>query len=428
MKSGKCHKNEKVQVLLSIKMLTAIQIQQIRELFSHGHSIKSIARVTGVARNTVRRYLRKPAGSLDDPSTTRNSTCWLLHHQTEIKDFFLESEGICVVVQRRITQKFNRCIHVRQLQRFCRDLRKELNAVQPHSRYETQPGVQMQIDFAEKDVIVNGKTLRVHFFIAVLGYSRRIFAKAYSAENQAAWLDGIESAFFFFGGVPLALLSDNSKCLITAHRHRGGVQLTQSYRHFCQYWAVKPIASTPYYPQSKGKVERAVRYVKENALAGQKVQSLQELNAWLERWSLAYADQRCLSDFERNIKTPRDRFQIEKRYLRSIDGKPRIANVREETRKVDSAGLIRIDGDFYPLPKELSNKVVQVLVDDTTIVVTNQGALIAELDKADTVYRPEPQKVSGNTLPDLPIVAEAYAHNPIQRPLTDYSAYVGGWS
>ena len=55
----------------------------------------------------------------------------------------------------------------------------------------------MQIDFAEKDVIVNGETLRGHFFIAVLGYSRRIFAKAYSAENQAAWLDGIESAFFF---------------------------------------------------------------------------------------------------------------------------------------------------------------------------------------------------------------------------------------
>lgn len=102
--------------------------------------------------------------------------------------------------------------------------------------------------------------------------------------------------------------------------------------------------------------------------------------------------------------------------------------MREETRKVDSAGLIRIDGDFYPLPKELSNKVVQVLVDDTTIVVTNQGALNAELDKADTVYRPEPQKMSGNTLPDLPIVAGAYAHNPIQRPLTDYSAYVGGWS
>ena len=76
---------------------------------------------------------------------------------------------------------------MRQLQRFCRGLRKELNTVQPHSRYETQPGVQMQIDFAEKDAIVNGETLRVHFFIAVLGYSRRIFAKAYSAENQAAW-------------------------------------------------------------------------------------------------------------------------------------------------------------------------------------------------------------------------------------------------
>lgn len=74
MKRGKCRKNGKVRVLLSIKMLTAVQIQQIRELFSHGHSIKRIARVTGVSRNTVRRYLRNPAASIDDFSTARKST------------------------------------------------------------------------------------------------------------------------------------------------------------------------------------------------------------------------------------------------------------------------------------------------------------------------------------------------------------------
>lgn len=48
-----------------------------------------------------------------------------------------------------------------------------------------------------------------------------------------------------------------------------------------------------------------------------------------------------------------------------IEGLPRFVHVREETRKVDAAGLIRIDGNVYLLPRELAQKEVQLLVNDS---------------------------------------------------------------
>ena len=118
----------------------------------------------------------------------------------------------------------------RRLRGICEDLRLQRKAaIAPH-RYETGPGQQMQIDFAEKYVNVGGEAIKVHF----LSLSRRIFVNAYPAENQGAWLNGIESAFIFFGGVPACLLSDNSKCLVTEHRN-GLVKLALRYENFCQY-------------------------------------------------------------------------------------------------------------------------------------------------------------------------------------------------
>lgn len=406
-------------------MLQPIEINQIRSLYQSGMSIKQIVAQTGIARNTVRKYLRETL-----PDAEKHSSRHALEmHGSEIREMFIKCEGNCVVVQRNIDEQFGLSVSIRQLQRFCTPFRKELKPNSKHIRYETEPGQQMQIDFAEKSLVINGEVVKMHFFVAVLGYSRRIFVKAFPVETQSSWLDGIESAFRFFDGVPLVLLSDNSRCLITEHRRQGAYKFTTGYFHFCCYWDVKPIASSPYHPQSKGKVERAVRYVKENALVGKDFSSLNQLNQWLECWSLTYADNRNLDDLIDGLKTPKERFWVEKTKLRSFD-KPRIAAIREETRKVDGAGLIRIDNNFYRLPSELINKDVQILVDDTTVIVSRKGIFVAELDKATSVYRPSLQKENKPArFTELPPPLETYAKNSLQRPLQEYEKVIGGnWS
>ena len=75
---------------------------------------------------------------------------------------------------------------LRTLQKFCRPFRLELrqSRLTKTERFETPPGHQMQIDFGEDDVLVGGEIVRVHFFVARMSYSRRIFARAYFSENQ----------------------------------------------------------------------------------------------------------------------------------------------------------------------------------------------------------------------------------------------------
>lgn len=127
----------------------------------------------------------------------------------------------------------------------------------------------MQVDFGEKDVLVNGAWLHLHFFVCKLGYSRRVFAKAYYAETQDAWLDGMESAFRYFGGIPYCIVCDNASSLVRDHyANDDALKFTERFYHFLQYWGIKGIATDVRHPRSKGKVEAGVKYLKGNAVVG----------------------------------------------------------------------------------------------------------------------------------------------------------------
>lgn len=401
-------------------MLSKTDIVQLKALAANKLSIRRISELTGFARNTISKYL-KGAEPVMKPKSEQAR--WLQDNRERVRQEFFDSGCNCAVVQRNLQEQGVR-IGLRQLQRFSEPLRLQYKAVRKYCRrYETAPGDHMQIDFCEKTVMVNDEAVKIHVFVAVLAFSRRIFAKAYPAENQSAWLDGIESAFFFFKARPRALVCDNTRCLVRAHKRRSSIEWTQAFENFCQYWAVKPIACTPYHPQSKGKVERAVRYVQSNALQGKPFESLQAVNHWLEHWSLTYADERILDDYLKEIRTPRERFTVERQAMMGIKGLPRFVRVREETRKVDAAGLIRVDGNAYLLPRELAQKEVQLLVDDVSIVVTRKARVIAELDKVDSVYKPRVQKESlrPEKLPHLPQIPDPlYCCNNLQRSLDVY--------
>ena len=400
-------------------MLTQIQIQQIQGLRQSGKSLRQIASLVAVSRNSVRKYLRQP-----QVATTQKN--FLETNAMEVRCWFLQCQGHCVPLVRKIREETGVKVKLRTLQRFCKPLRSELRQTKRQTRYETAPGVQMQIDFGEKDVVLDGTVTRVHLFVAVLSFSRRIYVKAYPAENQAVWLDGLESAFAHFQGIPITVLSDNSSCLVQEHRRGKGAVLRSKYDFFCHYWNFTAVVSSPYYPESKGKVERAVRYVKDNALIGKDFKDLPELNRWLEEWTLTDADNRVLDSFIQGVRIPRERFLLEKDCLQHID-KPRIGTIREETRKVNSSGLIRIDNAYYRLPDAVRNVSVQTLITDSTITVSKGGTVIMELDKARQVYQPGEQSFNRtNPLPALPPVQEQYAHNSLQRPLETYSQATGG--
>ncbi|MBV9749366.1 MAG: hypothetical protein JO157_11175 [Acetobacteraceae bacterium] len=54
-------------------------------------------------------------------------------------------------------------------------------------RFETPPGRQMQIDFGERRVVIGEEPVRVHLFVATLGYSRRVYVQAVVERLRETW-------------------------------------------------------------------------------------------------------------------------------------------------------------------------------------------------------------------------------------------------
>ena len=411
------------------KMFDSVLQNQIYEFSIQGLSIRAIAKKLEISRQSVRKYMegsQKPKALVQDSFNN-----YLKINSEKIKTLFFEMNGHCVPLLRKLKESYDGSANLRGLQIFCQQFRNELKnrGEATPCRYETQPGDHLQIDFGEQDVMIGGRIIRIHFFVSVLGYSRRIYVKAFTAENTEAWLSGIEHAFKHFGGVPLAIVSDNTKCLVTVH-NGNELRFNERYAAFCRYWNVRPIACTPYKPRSKGKCERMVRYFKENALPGKNFDSLEDLQKWIDLWLVKYSDVRKISlvhTIGTGAKTPAERFvQKEQSELRSIN-KVFFTNIREETRKADKCGLIRIDNKLYQVPKAYAEKNVMVQITDTEIILHDTDNKVIRIDKAASFYTAKLQEKSiiqdfNDISPDF----EIWGKNTLLRPLDKYEQITGG--
>lgn len=407
------------------KMFDSIFQNQIYELFKQGHSIRAIARKLEISRQSVRKYIK----GFQVPKAQDSFNNYLKINKETIKNQFFEMNGHCVPLLMKIQETYDGNANLRGLQIFCKQFRKELNSRGESTprRYETQPGDHLQIDFGEKDVIIAGNRVRIHFFVGVLGYSRRVYVKAYTAENTEAWLNGIENAFRHFGGVPLAIVSDNTKCLVTVHNGHE-LKFNERYNAFCHYWNVKPVACTPYKPRSKGKCERMVRYFKENALIGKEFDSFDALQKWIDLWLVKYSDVRKLTMLHTTgATTPAERFaQKERSELREFN-KTFFTSIREEIRKVDRCGLIRVENKLYQLPKEYADKKIIFQITDTEIIFHNADNKIIRMDKATSIYTTKLQEKSIiKTTNDISPDYDVWGNNSLSRSLDEYSKFTGG--
>ena len=267
-------------------------VTAIRELASRGVGSKTIAREIGVARNTVRRYLRQPVAARVQvrPATRRLAD----DARTTVREMYTGMAGGNAVVVKRLLAERGVVVSERTIQRAVADLRRAQRvAALATVRVETAPGDQLQIDFGQKCLLIAGASVRVFLLVAVLSYSRRLFVKAFLNERGDDWREGIAGAFTHFGGVPRTLLGDNARALVLGRdRATGTVRFHPAYLAFCRDWDVQPRACAPYRARTKGKTEAGVKYVKRNGFADQAFASFAALEQHLAAW-MAVADQRC---------------------------------------------------------------------------------------------------------------------------------------
>lgn len=373
----------------------------VRQLVLEEHKpIRHVARILGMARNTVKRCLK---ADTDQPRRDTRSQAgrFLAEHSDEVRNSFYTCENRCPPLQSLLRETYGVDIPLRTLERFCKPFREAARACLQqqaiHGRYETAPAQQLQIDFGEKVVQLGGQMTRLHFFVCKLGYSRRLFAKAYPSETQTAWLDGLESAFRYFGGLPYCIVCDNASSLVRNHYAKTAVErFTERFYQFCTYYGLKPIATAVCKPRSKGKVESGVKYLKGN-LAGVNKPTIEDWNLWLEAWCRS-SDERKLSTVFDGPRTPAQRWQIELPKMRALS-KPPMIHTYVETRKVgNNDGLIRVDNKYYRVPQHLVGMKVQIQIDESMISVLQGGVMVATLDKTADVFNPQAQDLSNGEI------------------------------
>ena len=218
-----------------------------------------------------------------------------------------------------------------QLKTFVRRVRPTPEP-EPIVRFETPPGHQAQLDFADFR-FPWGKR---YALLVVLGYSRLLWLKFYARKTTHVVMAGLEDAFAYFGGVPQEVLFDQLRGVIVSDtRLEPGGKLLENpeFLRFAAHWHFRVRACRPYRAKTKGKIERPVAYVRSNFVYGRDFLGDADLAAQSERWLDETANRRVHGTTH---ELPRVRFERDERTtLQPLAPRPYASWVLPAARPVD---------------------------------------------------------------------------------------------
>ncbi len=215
-------------------------------------------------------------------------------------------------------------------------------AIEPIVRFETPAGHQAQVDFAHFRLPWGQRWA----LLVVLGYSRLLWLRFFERQDMRVLFEGLEQAFGFFGGVPREILFDQMRAVVVAdHRFEGGRLIENAeFSRFAHHWQFRPRACRPYRAQTKGKVERPIRYVRESFFYGRHFVSDEDLEAQAAVWLSDVANVRR----HRTIgERPIERFERdEKEALQALATKPYLSLVpsrRDRPRRAAAVPSVAVE-------------------------------------------------------------------------------------
>lgn len=404
-------------------MLRSKTVNTIHELSTQGRSIHEIARHLGLARNTVRKYLRGAAVSARRPLRPMK----LDPFKDQIRQWVQTDHLLnCATMLQRL-RALGYTGGVSQLKTFVQPLRPAKAGRHPVRRYETKPGEQMQFDWGEFRYDQDGSYHKLFGFTAVLSYSRMRFVLFTKRCDVATLLHGIMAACEYFGGLPQSMLTDRMKSVLLEMDGRTPMW-NPTFADFMASNGVAPRVCRAYTPQTKGKVERSVGVIKQSFWPGVCFTDLDDLNSQARAW----CEQRNRKVHQTTHERPVDRWA--KEGLRPLPSGFAWERWDTEERKVSWDGYLSYDGVLYGLPSQpsVAGSLVQVRAHHGVLHVWAAGQLVASVAlrarSGEVVTHPEQFRTVA------PANAYRQAYEPLahqvapgavaRRPLAEYDQFV----
>lgn len=373
------------------KTIAMIQIRQILRLHSQGKSKLQIVILTGVSRNTVKRYLRKFA----EGQYTYEAINSLTDHELEIlfggeekanasneklqalQSLFpelskqLKKKGMTLL--KLWEQYYQQYPQGYQRSQFCFHFNQYVRGSNPVMHLEHKAGDKTYIDFAgEKLSIINpqtGEEKKVEVFAAILGCSQLTYVEAIPSQKKEDLITVTENAFHYFGGVTAAIVPDNLKSAVNKSSKYEPL-INETFADFAEHYGTAVIPARAYRPRDKSLVEGIVKIIYSRIyvpLRQQAFTSLEELNAairiQLEQLNSAhlkgrdYSRRQQFEEIERHELQPLPiyRYEFKRQMMVTV-------------MKNGHVGL-SVDKHYYSVPFRFIGKKVKILYTSTQVEV-----------------------------------------------------------
>ncbi|WP_206919927.1 IS21 family transposase [Alicyclobacillus suci] len=401
-------------------MLKGGSLMSVQDLLTQGKSLREIARETGFSRNTIRKYVRSGMAVQVQPRARRGSK--LDAYKPLIDEWMDAGLFNCqVMLQRLRAQGYagGMTLVKDYVQQFRPPKRQKAT-----SRYETKPGEQAQVDWGICEYIdERGVHRKLPVFVMILGHSRATYIEFTRRCDIHSFLRCFAHAVEHFGGVPKVVLTDRMKTVVLGTNDDRTPIWHPVFLDFALAIGLTPKLCRVRRPQTKGKVERAVRFVKENFWVARRFTDLADLNRQALAWCYEI-DQRIHGT---TGERPCDLLPQEQ--LLPLPSPEALAKFLREERKVSMDGFVSFDGVRYGVPWQYSGRTVTVRQLRNQIEIWSEGVRIAVHEKSprfNGLVRLQGQysgldAAQGATGP-LPVARQVPMDSVDQRPLSVYAA------
>lgn len=356
-------------------MIELRRIVVIHDLRRQGLSVSEIARQMGLDRKTVRKYLdRGLKAPVYGPREPRPRL--LAPYESYLAEKVHDCSGLS---GRRLFRDIRALGYAGGYTAVTDYLREVRPVSKPgfERRFETAPGVQAQVDFAEFRVAFTdepGVWRKVWLFSFVLGNSRWMWGRFCTNQKLETVLRCHVMAFADCGGATREVLYDRMKTAVLGEDADGTVNYNPSLVAMLDHYGSAPKACKAYRAKTKGKVERPFRYIRQDFFLDRTFRNLEDLNARFAAWRDDIANPRVHATTGRVVN---EAFAQEQPSLNPLPARHYDAVLTVE-RRVCHEGMVSVGGNLYSVPDTTRKRLVEVQNHPTTVRIFEQGQLIAD--------------------------------------------------